>query len=53
VIIPIPFFGLVELEDEDGLEVTNKTAVENNTAVSSSRGSSEGITVETEGNAGA
>jgi hypothetical protein len=53
VIIPIPFFGLVELEDEDGSEVANKTAVENNTAVSSSRGSSEGITVETESNAGA
>jgi hypothetical protein len=53
VIIPIPFFGLVELEDEDGLEVANKTAVENNTAVSSSRGSSEGSAVETEGNEGA
>jgi hypothetical protein len=53
VIIPIPFFGLVELEDEDGLEVANKTAVENNTAVSISRGSSEGSAVETEGNEGA
>jgi hypothetical protein len=53
VIIPIPFFGLVEIEDEDGSEVANKTAVENNTAVSSRRGSSEGSTVETEGNEGA
>jgi hypothetical protein len=53
VIIPIPFFGLLELEDDDGFEVANKTAVENNTAVSSSRGSNEGSTVETEGNEGA
>jgi hypothetical protein len=53
VIIPIPFFGLVELEDEDGSEVANKTAVENNTAVSNSRGSSEGSAVEAEGNEGA
>jgi hypothetical protein len=53
VIIPIPFFGLVELEDDDGFEVANKTAVEKNTAVSSSRGSSEGSAVEAEGNEGA
>jgi hypothetical protein len=53
VIIPIPFFGLVELEDDDGFEVANKTAVENNTAGSNSRGSNDSSTLETEGNEGA
>lgn len=47
MIIPIPFFGWLEIEEEDGTEGTNKTAVEENTGSSSSRGINEGSTVET------
>jgi len=49
VIIPIPFFGWLELEEDDGTEGTNKTAVEENTGSGSSRGINEGSAMETKG----
>ena len=52
MIIPIPFFGLVEIEDDDGLEVANKTAVENNTASSNEWRINDRSTLETKSNEG-
>jgi hypothetical protein len=52
VIIPIPFLGWIEIEENNDVEGLNKTAVKNNTPSSNDRGSNDSSTLETKSDEG-
>ena len=52
MIIPIPFLGWIEIEENNDVEGLNKTAVKNNTPSSNDRGSNDSSTLETKSDEG-